>query len=437
MTTLETRLRLTLLAFVILFMAGCGPEVESPSTLTLEEPAETEVTPVPGDLSETDQELLDELLALGYLEGSNPAPNAEPGAVVTLFDRERAQPGLNLMVSGHDPGALLFDMEGRTIHRWHLPYAEVWPDSKKKTWFRGDRYWRRAHLFENGDVLAIFDGLGMIKVDKNSQLLWEYHGNTHHDLHVMPDGRILSLAGHAKVIPRIHPSNLVLEDFIVILDTDGRELRRISLYDALAKSDLAHWLDDAREKGDIFHTNTIEVLDGRAEFVSPHFRKGNVLVSIHGLSAVAVLDLETQKLVWGLRGDFALQHQPTLLANGNLLLFDNIGGPPQHSRVLEIDPLTGEVVWEYQAREKDEFYTFCCGSSQRLANGNTLITDTAGGKAFEVMPDGTIVWMYQSPYRTGEENELVASLFEVVRLPPDFSIAWASQTAEPSHAPGD
>ena len=39
-------------------------------------------------------------------------------------------------------------------------------------------------------------------------------------------------------------------------------------------------------------------------------------------------------------------------------------------------------------------------------------------------PDGTIVWEYVSPYRAGEDNELVATLFEVVRLPADFPLDW-------------
>ena len=40
-------------------------------------------------------------------------------------------------------------------------------------------------------------------------------------------------------------------------------------------------------------------------------------------------------------------------------------------------------------------------------------------------PDAETVWEFHNPHRTGEEEELVATLFEVVRLPPDFPIGWA------------
>ncbi len=421
---------LAALWFVAWTASGCSPE-ESPDPSPAD-PAKTDealdarrssAAPEAKAASQDQEALLEELLALGYLEGSKTAHEEQN---VTLYDRERAFPGLNLLVSGHGPEAILFDMEGRIIHRWHYAYKQAWPDSKKQNWFRGDRYWRRAHIYPNGDALAIFDGLGMIKVDKDSNIIWRYHNNTHHDIDVRPNGLIYSLAHFAKVIPRIHESNLVLEDFIVIVNPKGQELRRISLYSAVANSKYEDWLDDARDTGDIFHTNTIEVFDGRLVGANPLFRRGNVLVSIHGLNAIGIVDPRVEKLVWGMQGPFMLQHQPTLLENGNLLVFDNLGGKPKHSRVIELDFVTGEIVWNYEADDADAFYTFCCGSSQRLPNGNTLISDTDGGAAFEVTNEKEMVWRYQSPYRAGEEDELVASLFEVVRLPADFPVAWAN-----------
>ena len=58
-------------------------------------------------------------------------------------------------------------------------------------------------------------------------------------------------------------------------------------------------------------------------------------------------------------------------------------------------------------------------------NGNTLVTESDAGRAFEVTPSGEIVWEFLSPWRAGEAGELVATLFEVVRLPPDFDTSWA------------
>ncbi|MCP3986249.1 MAG: hypothetical protein GY723_17865, partial [bacterium] len=53
-----------------------------------------------------------------------------------------------------------------------------------------------------------------------------------------------------------------------------------------------------------------------------------------------------------------------------------------------------------------------------------LITESDGGRAFEVTADQRIVWEYYTPYRAGENGEYIATLAEVVRLPLDFPVDW-------------
>jgi hypothetical protein len=45
-----------------------------------------------------------------------------------------------------------------------------------------------------------------------------------------------------------------------------------------------------------------------------------------------------------------------------------------------------------------------------------LITDTESGWAIEVTPTGEIVWDFYNPHRAGDDGELIASLFELIRL---------------------
>ena len=174
---------------------------------------------------------------------------------------------------------------------------------------------------------------------------------------------------------------------------------------------------------DVLHTNTIEVLDGRNEHLSPHFRKGNVLVSLHQTHSVAVINLESEKVVWALTGLWNYQHQPTFLQNGNLLVFGN-NVWMEKSRVVEVNPLTQEVEWEYSGDDVITFYTKSCGSNQRLPNGNTLIIESDNGRAFEVTRDKEIVWEYMNPHRAGEQKELIATLFDVVRIDDSFPTGW-------------
>jgi hypothetical protein len=48
-----------------------------------------------------------------------------------------------------------------------------------------------------------------------------------------------------------------------------------------------------------------------------------------------------------------------------------------------------------------------------------LITESERGRAFEITPAGEVVWEFVSPHRGGRNSELVATLFELVRL--DFN----------------
>ena len=188
---------------------------------------------------------------------------------------------------------------------------------------------------------------------------------------------------------------------------------------------MPYWDKTRLNKGDIFHTNTVFLLDRRVEKKNPAFAAGRVLISMFYLNAIFVVDLEREQIVWGYSDDFETQHDPQILPNGNLLLFDNQGGNKKWggSRVLEYGLPEMKVVWSYEGTEAEQFFTRTCGTAQRLRNGNTLITETDNGRAFEVTRKGNIVWEYVSPYRAGSNNELVASLFEMKRYPQAY-VSW-------------
>ena len=87
---------------------------------------------------------------------------------------------------------------------------------------------------------------------------------------------------------------------------------------------------------------------------------------------------------------------PTMLPNGHILIYDN-GNQLKRTRILELDPLTQKIVWEYVADPPTSFYSPTRGSSQRLPNGNTFIAESDSGRLFEVTPTGEIVWEFMNP----------------------------------------
>ena len=202
-------------------------------------------------------------------------------------------------------------------------------------------------------------------------------------------------------------------------------LKEVSILEAFERSPFrnAPHVRGYAPRGDLYHTNAVEVLDGRFADRIPAFREGNVLISMRTQSIVAVLDMVAGEIVWVASDLWRAQHDPKFLDNGNILVFDNKGAKGE-SRVVEFDPVSRELVWVYEGDRSNGFFTQMCGASHRLPNGNTLMTESDFGRAFEVTPSGEIVWEFVNPYRAGKRDNLIATLFDVLRLAPDFPLDW-------------
>jgi len=369
----------------------------------------------PGGSRLAEREAVRRLSQLPYLQGYNPAGN-ESG--VTVYDAGRAFDGWNLCVSAHAAQAELLDMRGSLRHRWSFDSHRLWPNLKvREELSEHDGYWRRALLLPGGDLVVIWEYVGMARLDRNSRVRWALRNGANHDLAVDRDGRIYTLTREIHVVPEINAKAPVFEDFVTILSPDGRTAKSISLLRSFERSDYAPALAEMKTEGDVLHANAVQVLDGSLAAANPAFAAGNLLVSIHALGLVAVLDPRSERIVWALSGQWMAQHTPRLLDSGRLLLFDNVGSlRVGRSRVLEVDPLTQRVVWRYGDEERERMFSDTHGAVQRLPNGNTLIVESNNGRAIEVTPGKQIVWEYFNPYRVGARKELIATLPQVERM---------------------
>ena len=81
---------------------------------------------------------------------------------LTVNERGSSFEGLTLYSSAHDQLALLVDMEGREVHSWRVPFSAVWDDSArvKQPLPDGRIFLRAARMRPNGDLLAVFEGVG-------------------------------------------------------------------------------------------------------------------------------------------------------------------------------------------------------------------------------------------------------------------------------------
>ena len=220
----------------------------------------------------------------------------------------------------------------------------------------------------------------------------------------------------------------------------------------------AQSFNKARGSFDWLHINS-------AHYVGPNrwfdqgdmrFTPNNVIISSREASLLAIVGRDG-KIVWRLGPDFSEspelrairqiigQHHAHFIPKGlpgagNLLVFDN-GGSSGYgfanpiapngvgafaratSRVLEINPLTLELVWSYT---NPRFFSTNISGAQRLPNGNTLITAGAGGRMFEVTKEGAIVWEYMYPLFGGANAS--NAVYRAYRIP----YAWIPQIMRPT-----
>src|SRR5205823_6029236 len=122
---------------------------------------------------------------------------------VTVDQAEKTADGFTLYTMTGGARATLIDMRGTVIHHWELPFSRAWAHAPHVEEPLPDEhvYWFRCYLYPNGDLLAIYQsdgdtpyGYGLVKLDKDSKLLWAYANNVHHDVDVGEDGTIYTLA---------------------------------------------------------------------------------------------------------------------------------------------------------------------------------------------------------------------------------------------------
>ncbi len=227
--------------------------------------------------------------------------------------------------------------------------------------------------------------------------------------------------------------------------------------------------------GDWVHMNSISYLGPNKwyEGGDERFHPENIIWDGRQTNHIAIIDKKTGKLVWqvgpeytateALRklGQIVGQHQAHMIprglpGEGNILLYDNGGragfGAPNpsaptgagyarrdYSRILEFDPITLEIVWQYTPLEAgflgyehaSYLYSPSISGVQRLPNGNTLICEGQSGRLFEVTSDHELVWEYVAPHKESLEGDRITIIYRAYRVPYE----WASRVHKPEEIP--
>ena len=351
----------------------------------------------------------------------------------THWDHARSWPGLTLFPAASGDGVLITN-DGITQHTWSSPVP-------------GERILLIEPLADARVLVAtgaFINARSVMELDWAGNVLWRYDlpvgmGWIHHDIERLPNGNTLLLCAQQITVPSISPVQLE-DDYLLEIDPNGNIVWSWFTYehfDELGFDTLARQLI-ALEGGDWAHTNAAAAFPA-SNHTSPALREGNVILSQRFTNIVFVVDRDTDEVVWRVGPQEHMtygQHAPIMIppglaGAGNILVFDNGSGTgyplrgraPGFSRVLEIDPVTRQILWNYNAAAGPKlealFQSDIVSNAQRLPNGNTLICSGIQGRLFEVTPGFEIVWEYMSPFKNPTRGGTL--VYRAVRVP----LSWA------------
>jgi Arylsulfotransferase (ASST) len=373
---------------------------------------------------------------------------------VTVYDATKAYNGY-VVFGGADNKTHLIDMDGHEVHQWaFIGQPSTVLDPKMTGGKLGHVFVQLSTLEDDTDANTgtglnpgeklLHSNKSIGELDWGGRVVWQWGDRApggaarqHHDLRRLANGNTLVLANWIHPIPGFKIKNLY-DDVIYEVTPTGDIVWKWVASDHLLEFGFdaaALALLHDTSKADYLHLNDMAPLGPNHWFDAgdTRFDPENIVIDSREANFIVIIDKKAGNVVWRIGPDLPLfagvgaalprpvdqtsgQHDSHIIpaglpGAGNLLVFDNQGpaGYPSHplpvllgSRVLEIDPIKKEIVWQYVGTDSNRpswsFYSSFISSARRLPNGNTLIDEGMNGRFFQVTPRGEIVWEYISPY---------------------------------------
>jgi outer membrane protein assembly factor BamB len=233
-------------------------------------------------------------------------------------------------------------------------------------------------------------------VDADGKIEWEYPAATCNDIWARPNGNLLFNDGKsAKEVSRdkkvawsyegkanIYACQRLANGNTFVAECETGRLLEIDPAGKVARE--VRLLPEGKTGGSDYMRN------------ARRLENGHYLVAHYGAEIVREYD-DTGKEVWSAPAKGG-PHSVVRLPNGNTLIACADKG--RAARVVEVDD-KGKTVWEIEGDELSGISLKFMGGLERLANGNTVITNWQGhGKLgqtqdiAEVTPDKKVVWTF-------------------------------------------
>lgn len=358
---------------------------------------------------------------------------------VTVFKPEKCFNGYTVVTPYRSSLIFLVDMLGRVVHVWKADperHGEAWFLRRLSSGNWLSLVFHTPHFHDASSPDRMPDSFSrddfdseVVELDWDARVVWRWRAPKgwiiHHDMARLQNGNTLILLEKQSEVAAVSDKTIA-ENFFIEVDSTGKivwEWYTSDHFDEFGYSDTAKQLMYERGR-DVFHTNTLAVLPGNGlEKNDERFRKGNILSCQRNTNVIYIIDKKSGEVVWtwgSENGQLVGPHHPEMLHNGNILIYDNggRGGYPSRvrfdTRLVEVNPVSGEIVWKYAHeaytfKPTSKFFSSSWGSVQRLPNGNTFSLDCHKGRLFEVTPSGEIVWEYISPFAWGRGTQVLDS----------------------------
>ena len=376
----------------------------------------------------------------------------------TRLDPARAWPSFVLFTGG-DETARLIDLDGRTVRTWRDVggFAPLLIDPALVQGQRGHVLVTLENAAGRGVDLVpgrvgpqVSRTIG--ELDWDGQVRWRFGDRApgglaqqHHDWARLPNGHTLVLANLRHAVAGFRQPE-ILDDVAYEVDAAGAIAWRwvaSEHLDELGFTAAQLALIRGSDNADVLHINDLKPLGPNHWFDAgdTRFAPDNLIWCSRNANVIAIVDRRSGHVVWTLGPNYPAiprgaagrrvprpvdqisgQHDAQIIpaglpGAGNLLVFDNqgeAGYPPVElpttggSRVLEIDPVSRQVVWQYTAEDSGQpswaFRSTHISAARRLPNGNTFIDEGQSGRLFQVTRDGDIVWEYVNAFpRIGKD----------------------------------
>ena len=175
---------------------------------------------------------------------------------------------------------------------------------------------------------------------------------------------------------------------------------------------------------DLLHANSIQILDRPVEGLGA---AGDALIAIRELDLIAVVDTARRQVVWTWGpGEIQRPHHPTLLEDGNILIFDN-GSIRKYSRVIELEPRSRAITWQYVA--ECAIVVLLAPEGRRREASQRKRPDHRIARRPRVRghaATASLVWEFYNP-DVDERLRRRAEIYRMTRLEPSFVAAVRSR----------